>query len=392
MTQLMNSTRPAGNSVELAVRGDAQLVSNEDLPSRVRFDLTKLEASIADYPEEVKEDVLWLASFRHTEFSDHTALLFEKITQLGIKTSEQYLYQLLAGKYFRRHKVTGKHQGSAETVKEIVAACRQWAFVNAESGGLPFVEHGEWRDLCNYLDGIRNPENVIRFGAVVGHTGRGKSRMLKRYALLHNHGKTVHLEASRTASLARFQAKLGFCYGVPFNAKTTDRLERITQNVRHDRMIIIDNVQKFYRPHEGGNQPLFDYIQELQDETRCTVILSWTPGFTRTMTDGTAVERAYFEQFIGRLGGLDRVHELPDYMPTASLRTIAEKFDLGGGDEGIRLLKKWSRQPGRDRILFARLQEALLLAKDEGARRAKLEHLRAADLQDVPTTGEEGEE
>jgi hypothetical protein len=369
------------------------VVTREDLPLTIRTDLGRFEALIADYPDEIKEDCVWLYNFRHTEFSGHNALLHAKVKQLGLDISDQYLYQLLAGKYFRRDKVTKKHQGSVETVKEIVAACRQWSIINGDSGGIPFVENEEWLALSDYLDSVRNPENVVRFGGVTGHTGRGKSRMLKRYALLNNPGKIVHLEASRTASLARFQAKLGFCYGVPFNAKTTERLERITQSVRHNRTIIIDNAQKFFRPSDGGNQPLFDYIQELQDETRCTMVLSWTPGFTRTMTEGSAVERSYFEQFVGRFGGMDRVHELAPYIPAQGLNAIIEKFEIKGGAAAFALLKKWSRQPGRDRILYSRLQMALQLANGEQAKRPSLAHLQAADLQDVAAApaGEEDE-
>lgn len=391
MTQTIHVAPVVGN---LATKADEQLqlVPAPAIPERSRFDLIKFEGLIADYPPEIKEDLIWLASWRHSEFSGHNALLHEKIRSLGVDVSEQYVYQLLAGKYFRPDRKTGKRTGSVETVRELVQACRQWAFVNAESGGVPFVEHQEWRDLCAYLDGVRNPENVTRFGGIVAPTGRGKSRMLKRYAALHNHGKTVHIEASRSGTLNRFQQKLGGCYGVPAYAAAAERLERISANVRHDRMIIVDNAQKLYRPKDGGNQPLFDYLQELQDETRCTIVLSWTPGFTKTMTEGSATERAYFEQFIGRLGGLDQVHAMPDYMPISSIRDVAEKFDLGGGEAAVQLLRKWSRLPGRDRILFSRLQTALLIAKNEGAKRPKLEHLKAADLQEVPErTGEEDE-
>lgn len=382
------------SSTALVANGNTDVAlgaAQSKAPLAVRMELSMVEAAIAHYPADVQPDVLWLHNFRHTEFSGRTALLTHFINErLGMKASEQYVYQLLAGKYFRKDK-EGKLLGSVDTVREIAAAARNWAAVNADACGLPFVEDVEWQDFCDYIVTVRNPENVVRFGGIVGATGRGKTRMVRRYCILHNHGNCVRIEAGVGMTVAKFEQKLGWCYGVPFSANSTERRERIYTNVRRDRTIFVENVQKLHRPQDKGNQRLFSWLQELQDETQCSIVMTWTPGFTRILTDAQTEEGKYFEQFVGRLGGMDSVHQLDAYRPTESLRQIAEKFALGGGAKAVELLKKWSRQPGRDRIMFRRLQLALVAAKADGAKRVALEHLQAADLQPVAAPADESE-
>lgn len=370
-----------------------EIVTKEDLPLTIRTDLLKFEALIADYPAEVRDDVVWLYNFRREQFADHNALLHQFFNDtLGIKISDQYLYQVLGGKYFRRDAKSKKHLGSTDTLKDLVAAARNWSIVNSDSGGLPFVEDDEWDQVRDYLDGLRNPHNVVKFGGIVAPTRRGKNRLVSRYTILNNHGTTAWMEASRGQTLAAFQATLGFAFGIGFNVKPIERLFRLRQNVRPDRMIIIQNFQKFYKKNEGSAQPILDYIQELQDMTGSVWVFTWTPGFTATMTDGTRDERAFFEQWLGRFGGIERVLELAPYRPIQGLKAILEKFEIFGGKESLAILKKWSRLPGRDSILFSRLQDAMVAKNEEGAKRLGLEHLRAVDLQPVPQSRQDEEE
>jgi len=383
MNQPQSETAGARNA-------DLEIVTHDKAPLAVRMELSKVEAAIAHYPDEVRLDVIWLHNFRHTEFSGRTALLAHFLNKrLKIKASEQYVYQLLAGKYFRREKGTGRMLGSVDTVKEIAEACRQWAAVNADSCGLPFVEDEEWRDFCDYVDSVRNVENVIRFGGIVGPTGRGKTRMTQRYAVLNNHGSCVRIEASDTMTVNQFEQKLGWCYGVAFSAQTAERRERIYVNVRRDRTIFIENFQKLYRPEMKGKQKLLSAVQELQDETQCTIVATWTPGFTRIMEDDTTEEGKYLEQFVGRFGGLDRVHLLADHRPLESLRAIVARYEILGGKDSLAILQRWSRSPGRDRILFGRIQRAMHAAKLAKSTHVKLEHLQAVDVVDAPLPREE---
>jgi hypothetical protein len=254
---------------------------------------------------------------------------------------------------------------------------------------MPFIETPTWKEIDDYITAKRAPENPCKFGAVAGSTGTGKSRMLKRWALIHNHGNTAHVEAPSSGRLPRFQMKLGAQFGIPLTAETHERLVRLAECITSKRTIIVDNVQKLYNPKSGANQAVLNYLQELQDDTGCTIILSWTPVFTQTLAHETNTQ--YFEQFVGRLGGLDSIFELPEYAPKADLRAIQEKMRIGGGERALEMMRRWSREPGRLRILFQRLHLARLEANDDKSDTIKLAHLEAVDKKPVVVTREEDE-
>lgn len=367
----VKATLPDESNTALAVQPDSRL--------SIRKDVSQFMARIvnADYPEEVLEDCRFIHQLNISEFSGKYPLLANLVrTELKINRSDNFFYQLLGGKYFRRDK-GGKILGSVDTVHEIAEALRNWAVFNSDAGGMPFIETPTWQSLVDYIDLKREPTEVCKFGAVVGTTGTGKSRMGKRYALLNNHGKTVHLEAPSRGSLPKFQVKLGACYGVSISAPAQERNVRIADCVRADSTIFVDNIQKLYNRLHGPNQAVLNYLQELQDDTGCTIIMYWVPVFTDVLRGGT--DQRYFEQFVGRLGGLDTILELPEFAPMADLRAIQDKMQIAGGKNALALMKSWSRQPGRLRILYSRLQRARRMATDDGVKGINFAHLEAAD-------------
>lgn len=357
----------------------------------IRKDLAHFEARIAAYPEDVKDDATWLYQFNQSQFSGHYPLLAALVRkEAKMDYSDQYFYQVLGGKYFRPDpKRAGQFLGSIPKFREVVEWLRRWAVFNSEAGGMPFVETPTWKELDNYITAKRAPENPCKFGAVVGDTGTGKSRMLKRWALLNNHGNTAHVEAPSSGRLPRFQMKLGAQFGISLSAETHERLVRLAECITSKRTIIVDNVQKLYNPKSGANQAVLNYLQELQDDTGCTIILSWTPVFTETLTEDANAR--YFEQFIGRLGGIDSVHNLPAFAPIEDLRAIQTKMHIGGGERAVQMMRRWSREPGRLRILFQRLHLARLEANDAESEVIRYEHLEAVDKKPVVVTREEDE-
>ncbi len=360
-----------------------------DLGTRltIRKDIAQFESSIAHYPAEVMEDVAFINQIVLQDLNGHYKLLPPLLRKEGkIEVSEDYAYRLLSGRQFRLErmqagKVPGGPTGLA-LVKEIAEFLRRWVVFNSEAGGLPFVETPTWRELDAYIDAVSAPENPCKFGAICGSTGTGKSRMLKRRQLLHNQGKTAHVEAPSSGRLSRFQMKLGAAFGIPISSGTSERLVRLGKCLTNKRTIIVDNVQKLHNERRGADQPVLNYLQEINDDTGCTIILSWTPVFGQTLADPANTQ--YFEQFIGRFGGLDNVLTLPEYAPMADLRAIADKLRVAGGKASLEVLRRWSREPGRLRILFRRLHLARLAANDDGSKDIRPGHLAAADLRLVP--------
>lgn len=352
----------------------------------IKKDLGQFDAKIASYPDEVKEDVAFIFSLNQTEFSGQYAMLAHLVReQAKLNYSDQYFYQLLTGRYFRpdpNPDRKGRILGSVDNVKEIAAWLRNWAIFNAEAGGMPFIETPTFKEVLDYFDAKSAPAAVNKFGAIVGSTGTGKSRMLKRIELVRNHGSTRRMEATR-GSLARFLMKFGAQFGVPLSAATSERLERINECVTSKRKIIIDNFQKLYDPKKGAVQPVIDYIMELQDDSQATIFLGWVPNFSRTIAEGK--DHIFFEQLVGRLGGMDTIYELPEYTPMRDLKAIQERMQIAGGKQALAIMKAWSREPGRQRILFGRLQLAKIAAgtKSKGLTLAQLE---AADTREIPAS------
>ncbi len=366
---------------------DPESANDPDTRQTIRKDISQFEASIAHYPAEVIEDVAFINQIVLQELNGHYKLLPPLLRKEGkITVSEDYAYRLLSGRQFRLERMQpGKVPGGPAgltLVKEIAEFLRRWVAFNSEAGGLPFVETPTWRELDAYIDAVSAPENPCKFGAICGSTGTGKSRMLKRRQLLHNQGNTAHIEAPSSGKLSRFQMKLGAAFGVAITTETSERLIRLNKCLTGKRTIIVDNVQKLYNPKHGVNQPVLNYLQEINDDTGCTIILSWTPVFGQTLADPANTQ--YFEQFIGRFGGLDNVLTLPEYAPMADLRAIADKLRVAGGKASLEVLRRWSREPGRLRILFRRLHLARLAANDDGSKDIRPGHLAAADLRLVP--------
>jgi len=357
----------------------------------IRKDIGQFDARIAHYPDEVKEDVAFIYSLNQTEFAGQYARLASLVRTEGrLNYSDQYFYQVLSGRYFRPDpKNKDRILGSVENLKEVAVWLRNWAIFNSEAGGMPFIETPTFTEILNYYDSVSAPETVNKWGAIVGATGTGKSRMTKRIELVRNHGSTRRIEATR-GSLSRFLMKLGWAFGVPLSAGTSERMERLGDCVNSKRRIIIDNFQKLYDPRKNATQTTIDWLMEFQDDTQCTIFATWTPVFTQQIGDGR--DKAYFEQLVGRLGGLGEIYELPDYTPKADLIALIERMKIAGGKEAFRTLREWSRMPGRQRILYGRLQKAYRLAKDEKSTCIKFAHLEAANTFTVPVRDDEEDE
>jgi AAA domain len=213
------------------------------------------------------------------------------------------------------------------------------------------------------LDGLAIGDRVCKFGAVVGVTGTQKSACFREYQIRNNHGACRHIEAPETASMAKFVDDLAMAIGVSRHTGQSEKVNIITRSVNERQCLIVDNVQRLYKPKAHGDQPVFNFLQKLQDDTGCTIILSYTPDFTAVLEQGA--DSGYFEQFIGRMGGLRTAVRLPDFAPREDILMIAQSFGLKEASKHATYLEKVSRERGRIRILFEALQDARQFAQED---------------------------
>jgi hypothetical protein len=138
---------------------------------------------------------------------------------------------------------------------------------------------------------------------------------------------------------------------------------RVFTTVKSRHTIIVDNAQAMYRQDKGTQQPVFNFLRRLQDEQRCTVILSITPEFNSKLQDRLLM--GYFEQFEGRAGGRRNFLVLPEYPPEEDVRDIAKAFGLREVERHLEYLTRIGQEPGRVRRLFEDLQDAKRLAESQ---------------------------
>jgi hypothetical protein len=374
-------------TTETDARGTSALaVANNDQRLTVRRDLSQFEASIAHYPEATKHASAWLYQFMMARCNGSPAIvaaLLKKLEPSTYQNKEQYIYQVTTGRYFRQ----AAGEKAITALLEMVALLKKHELIAEQTGKVAYNEElSVWKKVRNYIDRKRARDAVCKFGAIEGDTGTGKTQATKHYTLLNNHGSTVRFEAPNP-SLARFLMKLGCCYNILPHVRTHERLAKIEENVNDTRTIIIENVQKLYNPKTGPVQPIFSYLQELQDDTDCTIIMTWTPIFRSELMSGK--DKNYFKQFVSRIGGIEDVLQLDGKLPKSDVQSIAEQFGVEDFAACYPLLNTWARQPGPLRILYSRLQKAKSLARGKAV---TLDHLEAVDGAAVGLSEDEGDE
>ena len=192
---------------------------------------------------------------------------------------------------------------NAGKLTRAIESLRKDLLLREMAGRVPYVMTPTGEAMFNFVEAKRAPDRVNKFGMIVGHTRRQKTATLKEYCRRNNQR---HLRARGSAGDGQPHAVQS-----PTSRKNiadaagkrrgTGKRNTIRQSVNAKRTIIIENVQRLYDERQGGNQKVFSYLQKLQDDTDCTVILTLTPVFASKLRKNLA--EGYFEQFIGRAGG-----------------------------------------------------------------------------------------
>lgn len=344
------------------------------LASEIRLDDKNIEIKTSNYPDETCEPIQWVAAYCRERCARQLSVLVSKCKSLKFDTDYSYWHKIFSGKYFQKD-AQGKVQGSVKNLLRIIEALRNRERIEWRAGKPPFIETDTWFLVRDFIDKKRLPGRVNKFGGIVGPTGSQKSACLKEYVLRNNHGKCVHVEAPQTPALSQFISDLAVKLGEARSTNINRKVGYITSTINETKTIIVDNVQRLYKDNRDGDQPIFNFLQKLQDDTECTIILSFTPVFVTTLERGQ--DQGYFEQFIGRMGGRNKTLVLPAYTTTEDLEIIAKAYGLKDNAANVKYLEKIAREPGRIRALFEDLQDAKILADAENTV-LTIDHIREA--------------
>jgi len=346
--------------------------------SYLRLDEKTVERRTANYPDAVREPILWLAAFTREKCGKNLSSLEAKCRKLKLKCDYTYFYRIFTGKYFQVDPANGQLIGSVPNLLRHIEVLRKQDRIDWRAGKMPFITTPTAELIFNLIDKKCQPGRVNRFGSIIGPTGSQKSSCFKEYKSLHDY--CVHIEAPEKPRMGQFLTDLAVAYGEPRSLNQSKKIFAIHSTVNEKKCIIVDNVQRLYLEKNGGEQTIFNFLQKLQDDTGCTIIMSYTPDFVRTLQNG--VDRGYFEQFIGRMGGLNRSLVLPDYTPAEDLLCIANAYGLQDAEKHVNYLDKIAHEPGRIRIVFEDLQDAKQLADSED-KPLTIDHLRLVRGEEV---------
>ena len=350
--------RPSRTNGELTMQDSETFV-----PLNARLDTEWIELMVENYPEALREPVIWLASYMRDECGRSLDVLSGRAHKLDIELDKTTWSKILRGRW------NLDADGNALTTPIVsqtklargISALRQDARLRAQGGKVPFIPTSVTRAIWDYADTKRAPDRVNKFGVIVGETGSSKSAALLEYVTRNPQGVVVHVEGPENGSLSELIAHLALRYGVGLTSNKQWKRTKLFTVVNDRRCIIVDNAQDLYQDRRGQNQQAFAFLRRLQDEKNCTILLSLTPTGERTLFEQFL--KGYFEQFEGRVGGRRNFLRLPDYPPEEDVLLIAQAFGLREAERHLEYLVKIAHERGRIRALFEDLQSAKVAAE-----------------------------
>lgn len=340
-----------------------------------RLDVPTMTVRTADYPEELKTGVMWLAGYVRENCNRNVDMLVTEAKTLRIPFDKTTWMKILRGRF--QKDAQGNPLGTPiVNLDKLLRAIKQLRDQNDRrelAGRVAFVKTPTAEMIFNFIDKKRAPDRVNKFGMIVGHTGTQKTATLREYNRQNNHGAGAMVESPANGSLSVFITDLAEKYGCSRQANQERKQNTIRESIGAGNYIIVENVQRLYQERDQSNQRVFNFLQKMQDDTGCTIIITLTPVFVNKLK--RSIAEGYFEQFIGRAGGERDILTLEEFPSDEDVLAIAESFQLADAKNHLAELCKMVREPGRVRVLFEALQEAKVQA---GKRQLTINHIRNA--------------
>lgn len=334
--------------------------------ARTALDNVTLERRAALLPEDLAEPFIWLGCYIREECSRDIDIMVDRANKLGINIDKTNWSKIIRGKWDRdasdqklEHPCVAK-----EKLVRAIELLRKDSRIKEQAGKVPFVETSTSKLIFDFIDAKRSPDRVCKMGVIIGETGSQKTASTREYCRQNNHGTCVWQDAPEKASLYKFKTQLAAAYGCNPQMSLARKEFAIQSAVNERKTIIIENIQRLYMDNMEGNQPVFNYLQWLQEITGCTIIMTFTPTFERKFVGG--LNQGFFEQFVGRAGGTRKFLRLPAWTPEEDVLAIAQAFKVQEAKRHLDYLVKITKEPGRIRRLFEDLQDAKIAALADG--------------------------
>lgn len=326
--------------------------------------IDEIKNAIKDYPAEAQAHVLTLAEFCNTHCDGSEQRIAAQFDG-KFRYSKDWFYQLFSGR--RYNKKLGKFQVDMDKLAEIAGDAKRITEGGTIGGAIPHVETETVREMRDAIDAIRPETNVCKWLMVCGTTGAQKTYAARFYALTHP--DVYYLESPTVPSVCELSMIIGEVVPSCRADFSGARLRReIVKNVKPRNCFIFDNAQRMYDPKKKLNQPLFGFLQALQDATKCSIVLIFVDEATGENSLRRVVfgkDSGYFEQLVGRAGGEDSILFLPDHPSDSDLNAFAKATgfrDAAQRRAMLPIMRKLAAQKGRLRVVLNALQNAARLA------------------------------
>ena len=337
--------------------------SEQTTGGRIRLDAITLDNRAAHLPEKMRDRFVWLGSYLREECAGNLDILTNRFKALKIDHDKTTWGKILRGLWDKNADGTPANAPCLSEPKfcQAVDQLKSDARVKEMGGRIPFVKTTAADLIFNYVTVKRVPDRVNKFGVIIGETGSQKTAALVQYCAENNHHTCVRVEAPERPSMSQFMTDLAKAYGYGEQSSYGKKKAYVLEAVTNKRTIIVENVQRLYDPRYGDKQPIFSFLQKLQEDTGCTIIITFTPTFEKTFTAG--LQSGFFEQFEGRAGGRKKFLRLPQFPAEEDVVMIAKAFGLRDAEGHAKELTKIASEPGRIRWLFEVLQDAKIEAE-----------------------------
>lgn len=375
--------------LDLALPGEGRIILNTEKMRGTQKSLAELAQAVDHYPEKVKELTLSAQAFLVEHCGGDVARLRGlAIEKLKVNLSQSYFSNWLKGQYFTGGATNVSGEGLTRWTS-FCEALREHDRVTTTASKLGFIETGTTRAIHNHVRDVMDPQNPCRFGAICGPTGSQKTAGLTLTSIKLGFPKAVRFECTTSMGLYTFARKWVNLYngklGGP-GSKGPVLLESLMSQQHPDNLVIIHNIQRAVQGNRD-KEPIIEFLIEAQEDKKFPLVLEFKQDWWVGMTK---IEKAYFEQVIGRFGGEANILQLPDYTPVGDLRAIALANNIESST-AVEMFGDWCRLPGRIRNVFRRLYHAKKWARLDGKDRITLKYLEDAANYVPPATVDDDE-
>ncbi len=338
----------------------------------IYWDDPHVESEMQLFPKDLQELFRWLKVFVRDECKRDVDVLVQRAKEQGVTIDKTNWVRVLKGRW--KHDADGNELPnpyvSATNLLQAITAVQKQVRVELLQGGMPFVETTTFHTIRRVIDKAMKKDRVNRFRVIVGPTGTQKTASYKELALRNPLIKWM--ESADNGSLKefviRFAVKCGASRNISYGPARAKIFEAMQPHNGQPKCAIVDNMQDMVKSDKkllalGKNieqQPAYQFMRSLQDETGCAIIWSITPENEDQMFKADSI---YLEQFEGRAGGRGNFMRLSNFPPKADVVMIAKTLGLKDADKNGDALLFIAKQRGRIRFFFEILQEA----KDEAA-------------------------